>query len=498
MRIHEIMPLLLKDFYKVGHVFQYPKNTTMVYSNLTPRSSRIEGTDAVIAFGFQYFVLEYLIDQFAENFFDLPLDLVMRQYKRTITNALGPNAVTFDHIEALHKLQFLPLHIKAVPEGTLVPLRVPVLTIRNTEPEFFWLTNMLETLMSNVLWLPSTSATTAFKYRQMFERYAKLTGASRDFVKWQGHDFSMRGMAGIEAACLSGAAHLLSFTGTDTIPAIPFLEEYYGANSDKELVGGSVPATEHSVMCVGTSVLGREEEFIRWLIAEVYPKGIVSIVSDTRDYWQIITEVLPRLKDVILARDGKVVIRPDSGDPVKIICGDPDWAINDPGCPAGEGTVKVLWDIFGGTMTPAGYRELDPHVGLIYGDSITPDRQKEILANLASKGFASSNVVLGIGSFTYQHVTRDTYGWAIKATYAEAGGTSHNIYKEPKTDSGLKNSAKGLLSIQHSNTGLVLAEECDWLQESEGMLQTIFLDGTPHNLQSLASIRARIDALIPE
>lgn len=496
-----ILPVLLKDFYKVGHKAQYPKDTTLVYSNFTPRSSRVEGVNKVVAFGYQYFVLEYLLNQFGENFFARPRADVVKEYKRRVDNALGPGT-DVSHIGELHEMGFLPVHMKAVPEGLLVPLRVPALTIRNTDPKFFWLTNMLETLLSNILWLPTTSATTAFRYRKVFKEYARETGADEAFVPWQGHDFSFRGMAGIEAAVLSGAAHLLSFTGTDTIPAIDFLEEYYGANSDTELIGGSVPATEHSVMCMGMQK--GEFETFRRLITEVYPKGIVSIVSDTWDFWSVLTDFLPKLKSEIMSREGKVVIRPDSGDPVKIICGDPE---------AESGLLKMgavawLWYVFGGTMTSAGYKVLDPHIGLIYGDSITPERQVEILERLKGKGFASSNVVLGIGSYTYQHVTRDTYGWAMKATYGETqSGGGQAIFKDPKTDNGIKKSAKGLLQVKEQplykdlggqwpecvGTEIVCMEDVDWSTEATGVLQTIFRNGIPFNIQKLSQIRARIE-----
>ncbi len=483
------LPVLMKDFYKVGHKFQYPEGTEMVYSNFTPRASR-RGVKEVVAFGYQYFVIEYLINQFDEMFFSLPREVVMKAYQRRIDNALGPGT-DVSHIGELHELGYLPLHIKAVPEGTLVPLRVPVLTIRNTDKKFFWLTNMLETIMSNVLWMASTSATTAFEYRKVFEDYAKSTGADPLFIPWQGHDFSFRGMSGLEAACLSGAGHLLSFTGTDTIPAIDFLEQYYGANSDTECVGGSVPATEHSVMCMGQRQ--GELDTFRRLIKVVYPSGIVSIVSDTWDFWEVITKYLPELKEEILARPGKVVIRPDSGDPVRIICGDPEAT---KGSPEHKGAIECLWEIFGGTLTNKGHRVLDSHIGLIYGDSITPERQVQILEGLSRKKFASSNVVLGIGSYTYQHTTRDTDGWAMKATYGEVKGVGQNIFKEPKTDSGIKNSAKGLLKVDSfplDNGGqLRLVEECSWEEEAQGVLQTIFFNGVPKNIQSLAQIRAKL------
>ena len=484
-----ILPVLLKDGYKVGHVFQYPEDTTMVYSNLTARRSRT-GVDGVVAFGFQYFVQEYLVNQFNRNFFGQHRTDVIREYQRRIGNYLGPG-ITTDHIDALWHRQYLPLCVKAVPEGTVVPLRVPMLTIRNTEPEFYWLTNMLETLMSNILWMACTSATTAFQYRKTFERYAKETGAPKEFVPWQGHDFSFRGLPGVEAAMLSGAAHLLSFTGTDTIPAIDFLEQYYGADSDKELVGGSVPATEHSVMCMGLQET--ELQTFNRLLTKIYPVGVVSIVSDTWDFWRVLTEYLPAMKDTIMAREGKLVIRPDSGDPTLIICGDPDSYT-----PVQyNGAISTLWDIFGGTVNAAGYKELDPHIGLIYGEAITLERQEEILGLLKRKGFASSNVVFGIGSYTYQHVTRDTYGFAVKSTYGETrsrGGVP--IFKDPATDTGkMKKSALGLIRVNEAEDGTITADEnVTWEEEDRGLLQTIFHNGLAGNTQTLAEIRARLEA----
>lgn len=477
------LPILLKDFYKVSHIFQYPAGTQSVYSNLTPRGSRIEGIDKVVVFGIQYFVKEYLIKQFNEGFFNKPKEEVIAAFKRRMDTSLGPNAVKTDHMEALHDLGYLPIELKALPEGTLCPMRIPLLTIKNTHPDFFWLTNDLETLLSCVLWHPITSATIAHEYRKLLDFYAKKTSDIPEFTAWQGHDFSMRGQASIESAMASGAAHLLSFTGTDTIPAIDFLEEYYDANSEKELIGGSVPATEHSVMCLGGAET--EAETFKRLITEVYPSGIISIVSDTWDYWKVIGEVLPSLKDVIMNRDGKVVIRPDSGDPVDILCGDPDSYDS----LKNKGTVEALWDLFGGTVNSKGYKQLDPHIGVIYGDSITLDRCKAICKRLMAKGFASTNCVFGIGSYTYQYVTRDTFGFAVKATHGIINGKSADIFKNPKTDNGLKKSAKGYLRV---NEDLTLDEGCTYEEEGQGILYTVFLNGKLYNKTSLKEIREKL------
>lgn len=484
------LPILLKDGYKVGHKFQYPEGTTLVYSNLTPRKSRDKGIDEIVFFGLQYFIKEYLIEQFEANFFQRPKEEVLQAYARRIDNYLGKDSISYNHIAALHDLGYLPLEIKALPEGTLVPMRVPIFTIKNTLPEFFWLTNMLETLLSAILWKPCTSATTAFQYLKTFNRYAAETvGADNSFIPWQGHDFSFRGMSGVEDAIMSGAGHLLSFAGTDTIPAIDFLEQYYNANCEHELIGGSVPATEHSVMCMGTQ--DNEIDTFERLITEVYPAGVVSIVSDTWDFWQVITEFLPELKEKILARNGKVVIRPDSGDPVKIIAGDPEAPV---GSPEYKGAIECMWEIFGGTITEKGYKLLDGHIGLIYGDSITTERQLAILEGLKQKGFASYNVVLGIGSYTYEYVTRDTFGFAMKATYGEVNGVGRDIYKDPKTDDGTKKSAKGLMQIYRDpETGkLALKDQCSWEEEAGGELKTVFKDGKLTIDQTLAEIRNTI------
>lgn len=380
------------DFYKTGHHAQYPVGTNRVYSNFTPRASRNPDIQEVIFFGLQYFISEYLVAQWNETFFYEDEDFVIDEYKLRLDTSLGKDSVDVENIRALHRLGYLPIRIKALPEGALVPMQVPCFTIENTLPEFSWLTNRLETILSAIVWGPCTSATTAFRYRQVFEAWAEKTGAPAGFVPWQGHDFSMRGMMGLEAAAMSGAGHLLSFTGTDTVPAIEFLEQYYGANAATELIGGSVAASEHACMCMGGKDL--EEDTYRRMLTEVYPNGIVSLVSDTWDFFGIVTVTIPKLKDIILARNGKFVVRPDSGDPVKIICGDSS-AVR--GTPEYKGLIECLWETFGGTTNEKGFRTLDSHIGAIYGDSITLQRQSEILSGLAAKGFASDNIVLGIG-----------------------------------------------------------------------------------------------------
>jgi len=496
-----IAPTLCIDFYKTGHIDMYPEGTELVLANMTARFNKLSSIrncpileDATIFSGLQLFIKSFLMESFDRNFFDLPLDKVLKTYKRRMDTSLGKNAVRTDHIQALHELGYLPLIIKALPEGTLVPIGVPYFTIMNTHKDFYWLTNYLETIMSASIWKGITSATTAFAYKWLLTDAARSTGASLDFVKFQGHDFSMRGMSGIDDACMSGFGHLTSFVGTDTVPAIDIAEQYYNADAEKELVGCSVPASEHSTQCAGSKE--EELETYRRLITKLYPSGIVSIVSDTWDFWRVLTEFTVSLKPEIMARKGKVVFRPDSGDPVDILCGDASAPV---GSPAYKGAVECLWDIFGGITNDKEFKELDPHVGLIYGDAITYDRALKILYRLAKKGFASSNVVFGIGSYTYEYCTRDTHGIAVKSTYCVINGKQVPIFKDPVTDKdSLKKSAVGMLKvIRDSNGDLTLIQNCQVdMNFSDDLLEVVFENGMLKRDHTLAEIRERIDGYL--
>ena len=479
-------PMLICDFYKLSHRAMYPKGTEVVYSTWTPRASRMKGVDKVVFFGLQSFIQKVLVQFFDDNFFLRDIDDIIEDYKRTVTMTLGIIDPETDHISALHKLNYLPISIKALPEGTLVPLRVPMFTIENTHSEFFWLTNFLETFISTQMWQPSTSATIAYEYKKILNSYAKLTIGNTDFVKFQGHDFSMRGMSSLDSGVLSGMGHLTSFVGTDTIPAIPALENSYRADIDIELVGTSIPATEHSIQCA----YGDDMEYITKIITEVHPHGFVSVVSDGYDFWNVIGKILPALRDKIMARDGRVVIRPDSGDPVSIICGDPNGATE----LEQKGAVEALWDIFGGTRSEQGYKILDSHIGLIYGDAITLNRTKEIMERLVAKGFASINVVLGIGSYTYQYNTRDTFGFAMKSTLCVIDGVEKQIFKDPKTDNGIKKSQKGRVVVLKDGNSIKAVDGFSLKDNVQrDLLVEVFRDGKYSHAESLLEIRKRLD-----
>ncbi|MEX3713383.1 nicotinate phosphoribosyltransferase [Cytobacillus horneckiae] len=494
-RIYEPSTLLC-DFYKLSHKDQYPSGTEVIYSTFIPRTNKyFPEADEVVVFGIQGFIKKYLVEHFNVNFFIRPKSDVVDEYVRFVKYTLGIPEPDTSHIEELHDLGYLPIKIKALKEGTLAPIKTPVLTIENTQPNLvssFWLTNYLETIISNEIWLPMTSATMAHQYRKLLDEYALKTVGHTEDVGFQGHDFSMRGMSSLGAAKASGAGHLLSFTGTDTIPAILYHEEYYNADIEKELVGASISATEHSVMSANTDAASRDEyEMYKRLITEVYPSGIFSVVSDTYDFWAVIGDILPRLKKEIMERDGKVVIRPDSGDPVLILTGNPDGETK----LERQGLIEALWDIFGGTISERGYKVLDSHIGAIYGDSITLQRARAIVEKLEAKGFASTNVVFGIGSYTYQYQTRDSLGFAMKATYAEVNGEERMLFKDPKTDDGTKRSLRGRVWVGRSPNGHIQFTDGltkDMTFRSPNLLETVFINGELVRDESLNEIRERL------
>ena len=407
-------PLLMTDGYKTSHHKMYPEGTTLVYSNFTPRNVKYMPDMAkdIVVFGIQY-TIKYIDDLYNENFFNLPKDEVVGEAKRYLSSYLGTD-YDVSHFEALHDLGYLPIKVKALSEGSIVKEKIPVMTIYNTHPDFYWLPNFLETLISSLLWKPMHSASIANGYKKLLVSHAKETdNRNIGFVDFQGHDFSFRGMQHPESAISSGMGFLTSFSGTDTIPALKAIKYYYSG----ENAGFSVPASEHAVV----TAYGKEDEIESFRrIMKQFPTGIVSMVSDSFDLWQVCTRFVTELKEQILERDGKLVIRPDSGDPADILCGTGALATNhkdalaknrelgeDEILPSEKGVIELLWDVFGGTINEQGYKVLDSHIGAIYGDSITLERADEICKRLKAKGFSSTNVVLGVGSYSMGYATRD-------------------------------------------------------------------------------------------
>lgn len=566
------------DGYKVSHKDQYPEGTEEVYSNFTPRSTRLfkglpDYDNKILVFGTRA-TFKLVLELWDDTFFKLPKKEALDYIYRRLKNYLGTSKESLLHFADLHDLGYLPIEVKSLPEGIRVKAGIPVFTIKNTLKEFYWVTNMLETVISTEAWQPMTSATTAYEYRRLAKKYSDETCDNDYHLPFQLHDFSMRGLEGVHPSAKSSAGHLIGSggAGTDTLPAIDFLEYFYGADSDKELVGCSVPASEHSTVTMniqhymkqGLTQVEAETATLKRLVTRVYPTGIFSYVSDSYDFWSTLNVSARELKDDILARgeitvrngainpdiDGgvhKVVFRPDSGNPVDIICGldiradddnfsnpvsmandtildgykyfnfnntyyevvtkeyemnkslggiiDPEFNPVNITTPEAKGAIEVLWDIFGGHVNDKGYKVLNPKVGLIYGDSITLARALDILKRLKAKGFASSNVVFGIGSYTYQFVTRDTLGFAMKATSGIVAEERIMVYKDPKTGDGVKKSAKGLLFVKLDGDEYTLLDNVteDQEQSSDNQLSLLLRDGVWYKEETYKEIRERLN-----
>lgn len=480
----KINPMLLIDFYKAVHAEMLPKGITKSVSYFTPRMSRVKMWDKVVMFGLQGFIKTYLIDYFNEEFFNKPFKEVISEYKRVMDNTLGKDVYKIDKIKNLHRLGYLPIEIVALPEGTLVPMHVPMFGITNTHPDFAWLPQSLESLISAESWHPMLAATVGYTYRQIVNKYYNLTCDDNIPRARALGAFDFRGEECTESAIKAGAGWCLSFLNTATVPTIPYLEQNYNCNCETESIAFGSPSTEHSVMCSNYAIDGDEETLLKRLLTEIYPNTSFSCVLDSYDYWNVIDNILPKLKSEILAHNGCMLMRGDSGDCVDVV----------------TQTVFKLWDIFGGTVNSKGYKVLNPHVKAIYGDSITIQRCEKIYQILMENGFACSNVALGVGSFSFQCVeeegilkpfTRDTFSSCIKATYCEIDGKPYPIFKNPK-DGGFKKSQKGCCIVINDRDTLRYIDEYNWNDVKDNpsnLLTPIFKDGVMLKEQSLSEIR---------
>lgn len=541
--ISQINPLFLTDGYKPSHREQYPSGTKMIYSNETPRSNKFSPwANEVVVFGIQSAIrhMEYL---FRVNFFKQPKSIAIEWISDEFNVYYGKE-FNVEPFEKLWSLGYLPLLIKTLPEGTSCPIGVPFMTIRNTfeddHEEFFWLTNYLETVLSMWTWKAIDSATIALDYRLALERGVAKTNPGFD-VSFHAHDFSMRGMRGEWDITQSGMGFLTSLKGTDSIPAIIGARIYYNAEG---MVGATVPATEHSVMSAGTADVNELETFRRLLLDN--PTGIISIVTDTYDFFKALREYGTELKELIMSREGTVVFRPDSGNPADILCGVEIKSISDisngtamhvnakigthfkyqdkiyrldknkDGVRLGidlciqekmvtdvtnesyvKGAVEILDEIFGHTVSETGYKILDSHVGLIYGDAITREKRDEIISRLEAKGYATTASVLGVGSYSLGMRTRDNFGMAVKATaMVNSEGKLIPLFKDPVTDSGTKKSARGLLCVTGNSGEYKLQQDCTWEEENSGALTTIFKNGLFYNESTFTQIRERVEETV--
>ena len=480
------MVMLYSDSYKQCHPVMYPDNQEYLVSYLTPRKAMNKDFPKMVVYGVQPFIID-MMDAF-DTFFYETIEQVMYDYDHYIDAHLGLGNVARDHIVELHELGYLPLEIRALPEGTVVDMGVPIVEMRNTHPRFAWLVQWVECLLQTEVWPMCAYATVGYEYHKVAEKwYSKTAPGANPFMAMA--DFGFRGMSCLEDATRCSASWLLSFNKTSTIPALPYLDDYYSADCAKNGIGIGAVSTEHSVMAANFAIDGDEISFVKRMLTEIYPNTSFSMVSDTYDYWNMVDNIIPACKKEILAHNGKLLIRPDSGDMVEI-------TIN---------TIEKLWNTFGGTVNEAGYKVLDPHIGLIYGDGCTLNKVAEIYKLLAMMGFASTNVVFGVGAFcfhalfspdnTFTVLTRDTWGMAMKATWGMFGGKVVPIYKDPKTDNGLKKSQKGCCAIEYdvSSERFTCRDGFhEWVNDDDTLLLTVFEDGAMPKEQTFQEIRARL------
>lgn len=482
----QINPMLLMDFYKAVHSDMLNSKMTKSMSYYTPRMSRVGRWNKVVMFGLQMFCKTWLIDYFNDCFFNMPKDEVVGEYKRVLDASLGAGIYNYHKIEKLHDLGYLPIEIIALPEGTVVPVHVPMFGITNTHPDFAWLPQALESLISAEMWYPQITATVGKTYREIVNKYYDITCEDNVSRERALGAFDFRGDMCVDAALKAGAGWCMSFVNTATVPVIPYLEEMFNADCTKEEVAFGAVSTEHFVMCSNYAVDGDEETFLRKMLTELYPDTSFSCVLDSYDYWNVIDNILPKLHREIMEHNGCMLMRGDSGDCVEVV----------------TKTVFKLWEQFGGTVNSKGYKVLDPHVKAIYGDSITVQRCEEIYQILMENGFACSNVALGVGSFSMHCIeennvlkpfTRDTFSSCIKACYAEVDGKCYPIFKNPK-DGGFKKSQKGLCYVYRNENG-ELAYKDEYTSENipdGNLLETVFKDGKLIKEYTLKEIRERL------
>lgn len=449
----------LTDSYKVSHFKQYPPGTRRVYSYFESRSGSTY--PEVCFFGLRYFLEQYLAGEVVTaQKSDAANSLFRQHFGGDAFNRAG-----WMHIVEKHGGR-LPIIIKAVPEGTIVPESNVLMTVENTDDEAYWLTNWLETLLVQV-WYPSTVATQSRAMKQVLQRFLRETG-DPSLINFKLHDFGFRGVTCPEQAALGGAAHLVNFQGTDTIPGLLLARQFYGC----EMAGFSIPAAEHSTI----TSWGEEHELdaMRNMLTQ-YPTGLVACVSDSFDIFRACSEYWGReLKDAVLARDGVLVVRPDSGDPPTVVVE----------------VLRRLGEAFGTTTNSLGFKVLHPKVRVIQGDGIDFAMLGHILSAVKDAGWSADIIAFGSGGGLLQKLNRDTQRFAFKCSSVVVGDEERDVFKRPVTDGGKKSKAGRLKLIRAADGHLQTVRENEE-PTSSSLLQTVFENGRVIRQDSFAEIRSR-------
>lgn len=579
--------LHVTDGYKVYHMEQLPSQVKSIYGNLTARGDKYfqrafrnptfgaqagllknvmdaketpfhNINDMYLAFGMHQ-ALREITQTFNDQFFMVPVDEAIKMFKRDIANYIGYNETLDNNIRHLHSYGRLPITVKTVHEGDMVRMNEPCMIVETTDDRFAWVFGYLEPVITNMVWKTITNATTALEFYKIAKFYGKLTGSDEGAIMFGFHDFSSRGMSGMEDSARNGVPHLLFFNGTESVGALGYINEMYNYDYEVEgMLAGSIKATEHSISTVNifnnmlnnqTDLSGSEEQFFLDYITKTYPTGMIAYVADTFDFYGFVYDILTKHKDVVNGRDGKVVIRPDSfedpivgvlgdletpffysvdslvdtyiknedlmnhldgGGQVRVLCDYYAWDTSEEAddyalkpvreaTPEEAGTLPKLLKEFGFTVNQEGCAVLNPKIGLIYGDGFNLARTKSLFEKLAGFRLATSNIVIGVGGGSYGFVSRDTLGIAYKATsFLHENGEHVDIYKDPKGVN--KKSAKGRFLAQYNErTGFWNFHDQVTFEESEKSdWVTIVKDGRISKLPKFSEIRERAKKLVDD
>lgn len=450
--------LLLTDSYKFTHWKQYPKATQKVYSYFESRGGKF---DATLFFGLQILLKKYLEGQVVtqEKIDEAEAIVAAHLGDKNLFNREG-----WEYILKRHEGR-LPVRIKAVPEGTIVPTHNALMTIENTDVKCFWLTNYLETLLVQT-WYPTTVATLSYSMKKLILDYLEQTG-NPSLVDFKLHDFGFRGVSSVESAGIGGVAHLVNFKGTDTVEALRYAKYYY----KEPMAGFSIPAAEHSTI----TSWGKQYEVDAFKnMLTQFPTGFVAVVSDSYNIYEACEQKWgTTLKDEVLNRKGTLVVRPDSGYPPEVVIK----------------ILDILGSKFGYTVNSKGFKVLDDHIRVIQGDGIDFEMTKTILEQMKLNGWSADNIAFGMGGALLQKLNRDTQKFAFKASSVIIDSVTYPVFKDPVTDSG-KTSKKGRFKLTQNEEGNIITVP-EGTQVSEDLLKTVFWDGALTNEESLDKIRER-------
>lgn len=455
--------ILNVDSYKASHWLQYPKGTEYISYYIEARRGEFD----VVMFGLQAFIKEYLLKPISQQDID-EAEIVLKAH------GLPFYKEGWQYLLEKHQ-GYLPLKIEAVPEGTVLPVGNVVCQITNTDPDFFWLVGYLETALLRTIWYPSTVASLSYLCKKQIKQALIKSADDLSSLDFQLHDFGARGASSLETVALGGLAHLVNFKGTDSVSALLAAKRWYNVN---EMPAFSIPAAEHSTI----TAWGKEREVDAYqnMVEQFAGEGkLYSVVSDSYDLWNALEHIWgEQLKDMVIEKGGRLVIRPDSGNPIEIVCK----------------TLEILAEKFGYRLNQKGYKVLPDYLRIIQGDGINPKSLPQILDAIMEKGFSVENVNFGMGGGLLQQVNRDTMSWAMKASAICINGQWQEIYKDPITSQS-KRSKKGVLALVKSANNWKTIKLSE-LNGQTNQLQTIFLNGKLYFEQTLTEIRHRSEAYL--